>query len=508
MKVFLMYRDRDFDRGGKLPSNADALTQDLELDRLLAAMALGDVFLFDVCKRAVLASLDDPDAITYRQQVLRDCLENREIVREIYDLAVETLQAAKRIWRGTLPDSLVHGSVSELQLFVQMLKKLRQITDDHAACFRSEGFTSLFRMLAEELDDDYFQEIEDHLGRLRFRDGVLVSAVLGKGNKGTDYVLRLPRDIRQSWLQRLSVRNRSALSFQISERDEAGGRALREIRARGIVLVATALAQSADHIASFLRLLQTELAFYLGCINLRTRLTQKREPTCFPMPARSGTCALAAQGLYDPCLSLLQDGSVVGNDVDADGKALVMITGANQGGKSTFLRSVGVAQLMMQCGMFVAASSFRADVRHGLFTHFRREEDPTMKSGKLDEELGRMSDIADLISSHGMILFNESFAATNEREGSEIARQVVRALLEAGVKVFFVTHLFDLAQSLFAERMGNALFLRPERQADGGRTFRVVEGEPLPTSYGKDLYRQVFETAPPEIVGRQSVGGG
>ena len=60
-----------------------------------------------------------------------------------------------------------------------------------------------------------------------------------------------------------------------------------------------------------------------------------------------------------------------------------------------------------------------------------------MKSGKLDEELSRMSAIVDHITSHPMILFNESFAATNEREGSEIARQIVSALLEQNGQGWF-----------------------------------------------------------------------
>ena len=89
---------------------------------------------------------------------------------------------------------------------------------------------------------------------------------------------------------------------------------------------------------------------------------------------------------------------MVGNDIDADGKSLVMITGANQGGKSTFLRSVGVAQLMMQSGMFVGGESLRANVCEGVFTHYKREEDEALESGKLDEELARMSEIADHIA--------------------------------------------------------------------------------------------------------------
>jgi len=132
----------------------------------------------------------------------------------------------------------------------------------------------------------------------------------------------------------------------------------------------------------------------------------------------------------------------------------------------------------------------------GVFTHYRREEDAEMKSGKFDEELGRMSEIADHVAPDALILFNESFAATNEREGSEIARQMVRALLERRVKVFFVTHLYDFASGFSRLHLDRAMFLRAGRGPDGNRTFRLVLGEPLPTSYGADLYHAIFETEP------------
>ena len=74
---------------------------------------------------------------------------------------------------------------------------------------------------------------------------------------------------------------------------------------------------------------------------------------------------------------------------------IIVVTGANQGGKTTFLHSIGLAQLMMQCGMFVPAESFSANLCRGLFTHYKREEDASMTSGKFDEELSRMSAIAD-----------------------------------------------------------------------------------------------------------------
>ena len=169
----------------------------------------------------------------------------------------------------------------------------------------------------------------------------------------------------------------------------------------------------------------------------------------------------------------------------------MIITGANSGGKSTFLRSTGLARLMMQCGMFVTARSLRASVCRQIFTHFIREEDPDMVSGRLDEELKRMSTIVDLASPHSLILFNESFAATNEREGSEIGRQVVGALLEADIRVFFVTHQFDFADSFHRQHPDTTLFLRAPRQSDGQRTYKLTVAEPLPTSYGQDIYHRI-----------------
>jgi len=117
----------------------------------------------------------------------------------------------------------------------------------------------------------------------------------------------------------------------------------------------------------------------------------------------------------------------------------------------------------------------------------------TMQSGKLDEELNRMNKIVDQLTPNAMILFNESFAATNDREGSEICRQMVNVLYENRIKVFFVTHLYEFAHYYYEKHSADIVFLRADRQPDGTRTFRLIEGEPLQTSFGKDLYEKIFE---------------
>jgi hypothetical protein len=493
MKAFLMHRDRDFDVAGKLPANADELTQDLELPTLFDAMAGDDEFLHDVVRRAVFLGLTDPVEIRYRQDVLADCIANAAAVRHIYDLAFEAIERERKNWGfgRDYPSGRLHRAVEVLTIFVEMLRKLRDVAEAEAPRFRSEGFTTFFAMLRKELGDDFFAEVNDHLRRLRFRDGVLISARLGTGNKGADYVLRRPRD-NGGWFARLLGPWPEEYTFYLAPRDESGARAMGELRDQGIALVANAMAQSTDHILSFFRMLRQELAFYIGCVNLHEYLVDKGAPSCFPDPLPLNQRALSCAGLYDVCLALTLDRKVVGNDVEAPGVRLTMITGANQGGKSTFLRSVGLAQLMMQAGMFVAAEAFSANVADGLFTHYKREEDTTMRSGKLDEELARMSVIVDRVRPDSLVLFNESFAATNEREGSEIARQIVRALLDRGLKVVFVTHLYELAHRFHLDRRPDALFLRAERREDGTRSFKLIEGEPLETAYGEDLYDAIF----------------
>jgi len=500
VKAFLMHPDRDFDLRRDLPPNEADLAKDLELDVLLRVMADGDQFLSAVAKWGVHSGLASPPEIVYRQHVLADCIDQPRVVRDLYELAVAALTEEKRIFGWVLrdsPDTIVQRTRHAMQVFLGMLRLLRDITDANAASFRSEGFSRFFAMVAEELDDDYFGEIEAHLSELAFRRGTLISAGSGKGCKGTGYVLR--KQPEQSWRDRIPGRSRSGYSFVIPERDENGMRALSDLQSRGLNDTANALAQSVDHIRSFFQLLRAELGFYIGCLNLREQLTAKGEPVCFPVPAdpvlaSSGRARFSARGLYDACLTLTLEARAVGNDADADGKQLIMITGANQGGKSTFLRSVGLAQLMMQAGMFVPAEEFTASTCTSVFTHYKREEDATMEKGKLDEELARMSVITGQITAGGLLLCNESFASTNEREGSEIARQVIRALTEAGIRVVFVTHLYDLAERCYAENTGTSLFLRAERRPDGRRTFRLLEGEPLPTSFGQDLYQHVFGT--------------
>ena len=345
MKAFLLHRDRDFDLEAELPAQEAALTQDLELETLLSTMAAGDPLLFELARRALLLGLRDPEAIVYRQQVMRDCLERPAVVRELYALAGEALKAEKSVWIGGLRDSprtSLSSGLRKMEVFVGFLRRLREMAEEHADKFSCPGFTRFFAMLQQELSDAYLAEVESQLKDLGFRTGMVMSVELGPGNKGTRYTLR--RAHEQGLLAR--VFDRSGYGFTIPERDESGFRALGALEDRASNLVANALRQAVDHVHGFFVMLQAEAGFCVACLNLRDRLSELGAPTSFPVPVERGALGLSAQGLYDVSLRLATSEPVVANEIGADGKSLVVITGANQGGKSTFQRSRCLAQLM------------------------------------------------------------------------------------------------------------------------------------------------------------------
>jgi hypothetical protein len=503
VKVNLLWPDRGAELGGQLsatdptPSSgstrATRLLEDLGATRVVAAMASGDALVAGVARSLLLEHCTDLTAIAYRQDAMRDALAHPELVRSLYALATEAVEREKRVYGGfaARPSSVLQHAVDVLELMVDVLRRLRALAEDFGDDLRSEAFRSLLDRCREQLDEPYVATVEDQLRRLRFPDGVTVGVTLGVGGRGINHVLHEPAP-RARVLRRLLGVPRSGLGVPIDEDDDVALRALGELREELLEPVAEILAVASRNLLGFLAELRREVAFYVGGCNLAEWLDQLGEPSCFPTPLPPGRPQLVATGLVDVGLSLRTGERCVPNDVTAEGPSLVLVTGANQGGKSTFLRSVGIAQLMMQAGLQVAARSFCSNVAGEVYTHFERGEDAGMVSGRLDAELAELHAVADRRQPGDLLLLNESFSSTNEREGSLLAFDVVRALTEGGVRVVYVTHLFELADTLHRERADETCFLRAERREDGTRSFRLQVGVPLATSYGQDLYAEVF----------------
>ncbi len=477
--------------------HAEDLALDLGLEPVIAACADGEQFVHDVVEATLLRPLTSAADIRFRQEVMRDFVQHPALLRSLHDVTTRSLgaerEARRHIWGlGDRPESRLHSSVELLSVLLDLLRELRQVADSNTGAMRSDGVISFLAATSADLSDEYLEQVAVNLDSLRFRSGIPATVRLSPGNGIIDYRVVQPPPRQGRIREFFDTLKRSPWVVTIQPRDEAGATALRHMRDFSLNDLAETLEHSCKHVQAYLLRLHHETAFYVGALNLLHAFQRRHVPTCFPVPDESTTPVLSFSALCDAGLALRGLDAPITNDLDADGRALVLITGANSGGKSTFLRSIGLAQLLTQAGLPVPARSLRISPAAQLLTHFKREEDASITSGKLDEELTRMSNLIRDLVPGSLILFNESFASTYEQEGSEIARNIVLALTRRGIRVVYVTHMYQLAKSLDEMDDQAHLFLHTTLKPDGQPTYQLRPSAPEPRSNGIEMYDRVF----------------
>lgn len=508
MKPYLLY-EQDTDMQGntvvikKCPFE-NVLIQDLNLHEIFNVMSENSKFIYDTVKNIMLNSLTDIPTIIYRQSILKDCLNNKCAVREFFNIASSALKDAVYFKEYTqtsfskiIPASVrLYNSVGLLDLLVKKLESLRSSIRGAENAFESKGLIAFCDRFETLLTEEFFIRVKYYIEDLKSlaEDGnVIIGSCIGNGLKGDCHVLRkISRDTNKKSVKKPLQRS---LPYNIIPLDNSNiVNSAKEIEDAALIHILRAINQFTNSILHFFEALRFEAGFYVGCINLYDALSAISAPISFPFPMDIDNKTLMFDNLYDAGMAIENKKKPVANSLQAPGKTLFIITGANQGGKSTFLRSIGLAQLLMQCGVFVPAESYRSNVFDCVFTHFTREEDAEMYSGKLDEELSRLNSIVNRITPNSLLLMNEPFATTTERDGSRIAAEIISAFHESGVRVMFVTHLYEFSSYFYNMELEKAMFLRAERNVDGSRSFGIKEGNPLRTSFGEDLFREIAGT--------------
>lgn len=245
------------------------------------------------------------------------------------------------------------------------------------------------------------------------------------------------------------------------------------------------LNQLNSHILYFCKDLSVQLSFYRTGIKIIKYLESKDVKMEFPIISNTIN-EIVTSSLYDIGLVIKRGSSkdVISNDFKSEDNSFYLISGVNQGGKTTFLKSIGMSQLLAQNGLPVASLNYSCPVFNNLVTHFPKGEDVLQDSGKLEEELTRFRYDLPLIKNKALILMNESFATTTEKEAAEIAVDILRALSHTNSLIFFVTHNYILLKNRYKyeELFSNNKKLRSlvtiKGTSPGNRTYKIVEGEP------------------------------
>ncbi len=486
--------------------NEDSLVSDIIADLNLSvvfdAMARQDPFLRETARQVVPVSVSDPSVIMYRQEILKDGIRYPAAMQKLYRLSSEAVEDALFYRNMNQPNYAQMVPMSEkvqkalglLVLLIDKARMLRQVVAAHEKTFHSKGLQAFCVRVGSLLSDAFLAKADDHVAELRSLAGkgrLVIGSGLGQGMKGAGHVLRKISNPPAFWKTGGGMFGRKE-EGTIYLDDINLSRSAAEMEEAGFVHILRVISRFSDDLFRFFAALRFETGFYEACINLHKIFVKMGIQVCFPVHEPMENPVLVFDELADAGMALSEHARPVANRLSAEGTNLFIITGANQGGKSTYLRSIGLAQVFMQCGLFVTAAQYRASIRDAVFTHFPREEDAGMDHGRLEEELARMDAIVRRLTSRSMLLLNESFATTTEREGAQIATDIVLALHERDVAVLYVTHLYEFALGMQDRKPEKTLFLRAERAQDGFRSFRIEPGEPLSTSYGEDLYAKIM----------------
>ena len=503
---YLLYPDSSTEGKQSYAFQGDII-KDMNLNILFRTMAREDVRIAEKARKVIMVPLTTPEEVYYRHAIIKDFENSPGLLEELYRHAAEQQKISEQ-YRSDMEKNRTRtarksGEMIDTLHFlsgsIQRLLSIRETLEKHyqQEGFRSEGLLSLRRRLNEEPLDKLAQKIKDlhfyteggevvyHLqfcGGMKIGRAVLCSCVSKKRKKREGKMGNSLQNLYWKHLKKDTI----PLDSEALKQDIG---LLTENTVMGCLeLFAPFLRET----MAFFEHFAEETAFYKGVLNLMQRMSEISIPLSMPEPKPAGSGQTAFRGLYELTMAIYMQNRPVTNDADFDGTVLTVITGANQGGKSTFLRSYGIAQILMQCGIPVPAAEFSAPLYPQIFTHFTRREDEKLNHGRLQEELGRMSAMIQAAVPDSLFLLNESFASTTEKEGSRIADGIIRAFYEKGITTMMVTHLFEFARSLYRKNLLHTKFLTAERREDGTRTFRIIPGEPNYTSYGTDLFEALI----------------
>jgi hypothetical protein len=479
-------------------------------------------------RQMLMLLLLEPADIAHRQAVLADVLEFPSLREHIAEV-LPSLEAIGVPVRGERYRPLaepglerVARRLADLELFVEVVGKLADGFE--AVPVRSDGFRSVATSLRDVRDAPEFSALQRELPDLRARLASVRSVTIGV-NLSPDLapesatileVASTPAEGRRTLLARLLGGGNGEHGLTPLQRGERGPlgsnelvRDLRHLLGQVVAPVDAALDRFSRVSTEGLSQLGAELAFLLGAARLVERLRAADLPVCRPECAPMADRRAEVVDTYDVGLAVSQtpdDTPMVTNSLcfDARRGRVWVLTGPNRGGKTTFTRATGLAQVLFQVGLYVPGRSARLSPVDAIHTHFPAREQTRPGLGRLDLEAERLATIFRHATPHSLILLNEALSGTSALEALDLARGVVRGLRLLGARAIYVTHLHELAASvdeINASTPGDGTVgsLVADSIEDGAtgesgagsvRTYRIVASPPRGVSFAAEIAEQ------------------
>lgn len=493
--------------------------KDLGLDVLLRALR-GDARQAGFFRQILTTLSDDADVIRWRQAVVADLRDDPALVAALQDLlpTLGDMQQDNSLLgkrqRGLL--LMTSERLAELDIYTDVMVRLHAVLD--AARLRAPALLALRDALAAVVQDANFRHLHRQIPDLRAPMQKITSLTIG---------INLDLELRPRSAVLMAINDYEIgepLSFltraiglgavgdtptqSIAPLHHVPGEAdrrplsplfqdLEKLMAQVAEPVERVLRQYARVNTAPLARLEGELRFYINALQRVESLAARGVTFCQPEIAAASARETDIAGLLNLDLLLTDEALPVANDVRFDEQGrIAILTGPNSGGKTTYLRGIGLAQVMFQAGLPIPARRAIISPVSAILTHFPALE--TRQQGRLAEEAARLRGLFQQAGPGCLVLLNETFATTSSSEAIYLAQDMLCALRAIGVRAVFATHLSELAAHI--PQMEDAVAgdsrlyslvagITQDAGAGGKPTFRIERGPPLGRSYAQEIAR-------------------
>ncbi|HBQ95162.1 MAG: DNA mismatch repair protein MutS [Firmicutes bacterium] len=455
MSLFSILYPENYDRPASDPLQAPEFFSDLNLDQITQAITdrkasyhLNSVFY---------TPLNEVDPVRYRQEIMRD-LENPELAGVFRSFAQSMRAMRERLAqldKMYYPYQQKAWFLDAVELYGDAVVKLLQ---DLTSCqFTARGLALFQQYLDGYVGSDSFRALRSDTHRMKQELARVRYSLRIKGNRVDVRPYHEEPDYSQEVRQTFEKFSQGAVKSYLVRFPQ--GPDMNQLEGRILERVAQLFpdvfgnvdrycVNHADYMDETLAVFDREIQFYLATLEFIEPLKQAGLPFCYPHLSSSRK-AVSVQEAFDLALAskLTQEqASVVCNDVLLkDSERILVVTGPNQGGKTTFSRMVGQLHYLARLGCPVPGHSARLFLCDKILTHFEKEENTASLRGKLQDDLIRIKDIMSEATGDSLIILNEIFTSTSLKDASFLSYKILQQILERDALCVWVTFIDELA---------------------------------------------------------------
>lgn len=492
------------------PQKAPDCFVDLYLDQIVGAITAGRQEYH--LQPFFYASLKDRDAILYRHEIIRD-LEDQALVQHI-----QTCAQKMRAMRQHLAQAgKLHYKYQKERWFLDAVElycdAVTGLAHDLALiALQSRGLLAFRVYLTDYANSGRFMELLAETKQLKAELASVHYALLIKGNSVTVRKYAAERDYSTEVAETFEKFKQGAIKDYRAK--FLSGPEMNHVEAQILELVARLYPDIFSHLDNYcarkdqyldetLATFDREIQFYLAYLEYIARFKQAGLSFCYPHLTDADDKEVYAYDTFDASLAqklLIEDSPVVCNDFSLKNQERVLVvTGPNQGGKTTFARAFGQLHYLASLGCPVPGREARLFLFDQLFTHFEKEETITDLRSKLEDDLVRLAQILNQATSHSLIILNEIFTSTTVHDAVFLSKKIMDQLLRLDALSVWVTFIDELA-SLSAQTVSMVSTVVPENPAL--RTYKIVRRPADGLAYAlaiAEKYRLTYEAVKERI---------